>query len=187
MEMVQQWGFNWVDWVIVAIVILSGLMSLARGFVKEALSLVVWVAAFVSAYYFSDRVSPLLVEELPSPSLRYLVSFAGLFVSVLLLGAVVNFIIGQLIKATGLSGTDRLLGMMFGFTRGVLIALAILVFAPKLLPVDQEAWWRQSVLIPRVLTMESWAQHTLGDVSAWGQEQFQKHKPGPATSSGLAK
>ena len=177
METINQLGFNWADWIIVAVVILSALMSLARGFVKEALSLFVWVAAFVVGFYFSDSMSPLLQEEIPSPSLRYLAAFGLLFVGTLLAGAVVNFIIGQLIRATGLAGTDRLLGTMFGVCRGVLIVLAILVFLPKLLPVNQETWWKQSVLIPRVLVLENWAQRTLGDVSAWSEEQYEKHKP----------
>ena len=140
MTSIEQLGFNWADWVIVAVVSLSALMSLTRGFVKEALSLLVWVAAFVVAFYFSDRVSVLLVEEVASPTLRYLAAFAMLFVAVLLLGAVCNFLIVQLVHATGLSGTDRLLGMMFGVCRGVLIALAVLVFAPKLVPLNQEVF-----------------------------------------------
>ena len=177
MDVIQQWGFNWADWVIVAIATVSALMSLTRGFVKEALSLLSWVAAFVVAFYFSEQVSVLLEEELPSPSLRYLAAFALLFVSVLVGSAVLNFIIGQLVKATGLSGTDRLLGTLFGLARGVLISLAILVFLPKLLPVDREAWWKQSVLIPRVLVLEAWAANTIGNVSDWGQSQYEKHKP----------
>lgn len=177
MNVIQELGFNWADWVIVAIVGISGLMSLARGFVKEALSLLVWVVAFVVAFYFSEQVSVLLVEELPSPSLRYVAAFALLFVAVLLLGAVINFMIVQLVKATGLSGTDRLLGMMFGISRGVLIALAILVFAPKLLPLNQENWWKQSLLIPKVLVLEDWSRKTATGLSAWGQDQFEKHKP----------
>lgn len=177
MEIIQQWGLNWADWTIVAIVGISALMSLTRGFVKEALSLLAWVAAFVVAFYFSDQVSVLLVDEVSSPTLRYLAAFALLFVSTLVASAVLNFIIGQLVKATGLSGTDRLLGMLFGVARGVLIALAILVFLPKLLPVNQEIWWKQSVLIPRVLVLEAWAANTVGNVSDWGQSQFEQHKP----------
>lgn len=177
MSMFEQFGFNWADWTIVAVVVISGLMSLTRGFVKEALSLLVWVSAFVVAFYFSDRVSVLLVEEVASPSLRYLAAFALLFVAVLLLGAVFNFVIVQLIKATGLSGTDRLLGMMFGVCRGVLIALSVLMFAPKLIPLDQEVWWQQSKLIPRILVLEDWSRRTSAQLSSWGQDQFKKHKP----------
>lgn len=182
MSAIQELGFNWADWTIVAIVGISGLMSLARGFVREALSLLVWVVAFVVAFYFSEQASVLLVEEIPSPSLRYLAAFALLFVSVLLLGAVVNFMIVQLVKATGLSGTDRLLGMLFGVSRGVLIALAILVFAPKLLPLDQENWWKQSLLIPKVLVLEDWSRKTAAELSVWGQDQFEKHKPAKKSS-----
>ncbi|HQQ75412.1 MAG TPA: CvpA family protein [Pseudomonadales bacterium] len=173
-EWVAQTGFNAADWIIVAVVVLSALMSLARGFVREALSLLVWFVAFVVAFFFSERLAPLLVELIELPSLRYLAAFAILFVATLIVGSVVNFLVVQLVRMTGLSAVDRLLGVMFGVCRGVLIALLILVFLPKMIPVQQDPWWQQSRLIPRVLVLENWSRETAATVTGWGKQQLDK-------------
>lgn len=173
-EWVAQTGFNAADWIIVAVVVVSALMSLARGFVREALSLLVWFVAFVVAFFFSERLAPLLVELIELPSLRYLAAFAILFVATLIVGSVVNFLVVQLVRMTGLSAVDRLLGVMFGLCRGVLIALLILMFLPKMIPVQQDPWWQQSRLIPRVLVLENWSRETAATVTGWGKQQLDR-------------
>ena len=102
------------DIVIVGVVAISGLISLIRGFVKEAMSLVIWVAAFVVAMTFKDIAADMLVNVIALASMRQLAAWAGLFVGTLLLGAMVNFLLGKLVSSTGLSGTDRTLGLVFG-------------------------------------------------------------------------
>ena len=173
-EWVTQSGFNGADWAIVAVVVLSALISLARGFVREALSLLVWFVAFVVAFFFSDRLAPLLGNLVELPSLRYLAAFAILFVCTLIVGSVVNFLIVQLVRITGLSAIDRLLGVMFGICRGVLIALLILIFLPIFIPVEQDPWWQQSRLIPRVLVLENWSRETASAVTGWGKQQLER-------------
>lgn len=173
-EWVAQSGFNGADWAIIVVVVLSALISIARGFVREALSLLVWVVAFVVAFFFSERLAPLLGNLVELPSLRYLAAFAILFVCTLIVGSVVNFLVVQLVRMTGLSAVDRLLGMMFGVCRGVLIALLILIFLPKIIPVDQDPWWQQSRLIPRVLVLENWSRETAATLTGWGKQQLDK-------------
>lgn len=173
-EWVTQSGFNGADWAIVAVVVLSAMISLVRGFVREALSLLVWFVAFVVAFFFSDRLAPLLGNLVELPSLRYLAAFAILFVCTLIVGSVVNFLIVQLVRITGLSAIDRLLGVMFGICRGVLIALLILIFLPKIIPVEQDPWWQQSRLIPRVLVLENWSRETASAVTGWGKQQLER-------------
>ena len=170
----DQFGYNWADWCIVVIVAISALISIVRGFVKEALSLLVWVLAFVVAFFFAERLAPLLTNLVSLPSLRYVAAFAALFVATLIVGSLINYLIGQLVKMTGLSGIDRLLGMMFGVCRGVLIALLVLIFVPKILPVQQDPWWQQSRLIPKILVLETWARRTASSMSDWGQEQLER-------------
>lgn len=148
---------NWADWIIVAIIGVSCLISLKRGFVKEALSLVVWVAAFIVAIAFHDRLATLLIDHISAPSLRSLIAFAALFIVTLIIGALVNAMVAALVQATGLTGTDRLLGMVFGLARGLLVILALVVVLPMLLPVQQDAWWRESQIIPHLTLMEDWA------------------------------
>ena len=148
---------NWADWTILAILGVSCLISLKRGFIKEALSLVVWVLAFIVAVTFRDQLASLLVDNIATPSVRQMVAFTILFVATLIVGAMVNYLIGELVRMTGLSGTDRLLGMIFGLARGVIIVMAILLLLPPVIPIDQDPWWKQSLLIPHFLQFESWA------------------------------
>lgn len=173
-EWLLQTGFNWADWVVVAIVGISSLISLARGFVREALSLLVWVVAFVIAFFFSERLAPLLEGVVEVPSLRYLAAFAILFIVTLIVGSLVNYLLAQLIKMTGLSAIDRLLGTFFGFSRGVLLVLLVLIFLPNILPVQQDNWWQKSQLIPRILVLENWARATASSITGWGKEQLDR-------------
>lgn len=148
---------NWADWAIVGILALSSGIGLIRGFVKEAFSLAVWVAAVVIAKTFSPQLAVLLSNAIQTPSLRELAAFATLFVLTLIVGAMANYLMGALVKMTGLSGTDRLLGVLFGVVRGFIIVMLIIVFLPAILPVDQDPWWQQSLLVEYLLQFESWA------------------------------
>jgi membrane protein required for colicin V production len=149
---------------IVAIVAISGLISLIRGFVKEAMSLVIWVAAFVIAMTFSEAASALLVNFIELASLRQLGAWGGLFVGTLLVGAVVNFLLGKLVTSTGLGGTDRTLGLVFGVFRGLLVVLAVVIALPKAIPVEQDPWWQESTLIPIFQSFEGWGREAATDI-----------------------
>lgn len=155
---------NWADWVILAMVAISSLMSLRRGFVKEALSLLTWVAAFVVARLFTNQLSTLLVEHIQTPSARVAAAFLILFVATLFAGALLNNLIGLLIKATGLSGTDRVLGMAFGIARGGVLVV-VLVALLGMTPVIEDPWWRDSTLIPHFVMMETWTQNLARDTA----------------------
>lgn len=148
---------NWADWGIVAIIAVSCLIGLTRGFIKEALSLVVWVVAFIVALTFRDAMAQLLVEFIDTASVREMVAFAILFAATLIVGAMVNYLIGELVKMTGLTGTDRLFGMIFGVMRGVAIILAVVILVPPVISIDQDLWWQNSTLIPHFQSMEGWA------------------------------
>ena len=152
------------DIAIVTIVAISGLISLIRGFVKEAMSLVIWVAAFAVAMTFKEMVADMLVNVIALASMRQLAAWAGLFVGTLLLGAMVNFLLGKLVSSTGLSGTDRTLGLVFGVFRGLLLVLAIVIILPKAVPVDQDPWWIASSLIPLFQDFEVWGKEVAGAV-----------------------
>jgi membrane protein required for colicin V production len=141
-------GVGAVDIAIVAIIAISGCISLIRGFVKEAMSLVIWLTAFVVAMTFKELVAELLVNMITLASMRQLAAWLMLFVGTLLFGAMVNFLLGKLVSSTGLSGTDRTLGLVFGVFRGLLVVLVLVVMLPEALPVDQDLWWTSSKLIP---------------------------------------
>ena len=151
-------SFTWVDWAIIAIIVVSALISLTRGFVKEALSLVTWVLAGLVAWLFGGALAELLAPYIDTPSLRVIAACSILFILTLLLGGLINYLIGQLVKATGLSGTDRFLGMVFGAARGGLLVVVI-VGLLSLAPVEADTWWRESVMIPHFLLVADWSKN----------------------------
>ncbi|MDH2435099.1 colicin V production CvpA [Pokkaliibacter plantistimulans] len=155
---------NWADWVILGVIGVSGLISLTRGFMREALSLLTWIVAFVIARLFTDQLSVLLTPYIATPSIRVASAFIALFIITLIVGAMIGFLVGELVKATGLSGTDRVLGMAFGIARGcvlIVVAVALLSYTP----VVNDYWWQSSRLVPEFKMMESWSLGLLKDVS----------------------
>ena len=165
-------AMNWADWAIVAIIGFSVLISLVRGFFREALSLFVWVCAFVAPSMFYVKGGAWFDAVIPTPSLRYITAWVFIFAGVLIAGAIVNFLIGQLVKSTGLGGTDRLLGMVFGALRGSIIVLALLILVPGVVPVTEDPWWHESLLIPHFLRFENWAVDTTHQILTFFQSLF---------------
>lgn len=160
-------AFTWVDWAIIAIIAVSSLISLSRGFVKEALSLLTWIVAGAVAWMFGGALSHHLGDFIETPSARVIAACAILFIVTLLVGALINYLIGELIRVTGLSGTDRLLGMVFGAARGGLLVV-VLVGLLSLAPVQEDPWWRQSTLLPHFLMVADWSKNLiLGMSSQW--------------------
>ncbi len=157
-------SFNWADVLILGVVFISALISLTRGFVKEALSLVTWIVAAIIAWMFGGSLAHHFEAYIETQSIRVITACAILFVATLLVGAVVNLLLTQLIRATGLTGTDRLLGMVFGAARGLLLVV-IIVGLLSLAPVTQDAWWQQSSLIPHFLLIADWSKNLILDLS----------------------
>lgn len=146
---------NWVDFVILAIIGVSVLVSLLRGFTREAMSLAGWILASWVAMTFSGKLASLLTSFISVPSARLAVAFAALFLTTLLLAGLVNYLAVQLIKRTGLSGTDRMVGVFFGTARGILI-VAVLVLLGGLTPLPQDPWWQESGLMHYFQTIAVW-------------------------------
>ncbi len=144
-----------VDYVIVAIILVSTLISLVRGFIKEVISLLTWVAAFVVALSFSASAASLVPPAVDIPSARVAIAFMILFVIILILGGIINWAISTLVNKTGLTGTDRSVGMVFGLARGIFI-IAILILLAGLTAAPQAPWWNDSTLIPHFTTVAEW-------------------------------
>lgn len=149
---------HWVDIAVIVIVALSIIIGLFRGLIKEAISLATWIVAIWIGLVFSDRLVGLMPFSVGSGTVDSLIAFVILFVIVLILGGIINYMAGHLVDKTGLSGTDRMLGLVFGLMRGVLI-IAALVLLASLTNMPNEAWWQKSLTLPY-----------FGEISAWLKE-----------------
>jgi len=148
--------FGALDWVIVVVLCISTLLSLWRGFVREALSLLGWVAAFVVAHLFVDRLALELAGAIANPTGRYVAAYAILFVATLVSFTLVVKVATGLVRAAGLSVLDRLLGTVFGFARGVILILALVWVVEQLVPAKDRQLLQQSVLMPQIIMLVDW-------------------------------
>jgi membrane protein required for colicin V production len=145
----------WVDYVIIGIIALSALIGLARGLIREVISLAVWIVAVAAAWLFYQPVAAELEPWIATPSVRIGAAVLLLIIGVLILGAVIAWLLTTLVDKTGLSGTDRLLGIVFGAARGAVL-VAILVFLASLTPVTQDPWWQESDLLVHFQILADW-------------------------------
>ncbi|APZ42951.1 CvpA family protein [Acidihalobacter ferrooxydans] len=151
---------NWVDFLIVGILAVSVIVSLFRGFVREALSLLSWVAAFWVGLVFASRLAELLPGAITSAYLRLGVAFGILFILTLVLGALFNNFVARLVQRTGLSGTDRALGAFFGVFRGVAMVVVLILFA-GMTALPQDAWWHHSLFLHYFQDLAIWVRGLL--------------------------
>jgi membrane protein required for colicin V production len=135
-----------VDYLIIALIVFSAIVGLARGLLREVIALVTWVVALLVAWHFSPALEPHLGGLLSGP-VRPWVARAILVFGVLLLGAGIGAITVHLVRLSIFSGTDRFLGFVFGVLRGLVI-LGVLVLFCQMLRLDGESWWQHSLLIP---------------------------------------
>jgi membrane protein required for colicin V production len=148
-------SFNWLDYIIIGIIVFSILVSLMRGFLSEAVSLLIWILAIIIALKFSAAISNLLAGIIHQPKIRVIISFILILVIVLVIGSIINHFLGLFVKTTGLSGPNRLLGMVFGLARGVLLVAILLLFA-KTTSVVKNPIWHESQLIPHFQEIADW-------------------------------
>jgi membrane protein required for colicin V production len=139
------------DYIVLFILVSSVVISTMRGLVKEILSLLGWVAAFVLANAFGAKLAPMLPSVIPGEALRLIVAFIALFLGVRVLMGLLALAIGALIEASGLSLADRGLGGLFGLGRGIVIVLAGVILC-GMTSIPQQAFWRDALLSPMAET-----------------------------------
>lgn len=144
------------DLVIIGILAVSVVVSLFRGFIKEVFSILVWAAAIFAAFQVSGHLATALEPFIDLPSARVIISFAAVFLLVLVIGGLIGYLVGQMVERTGLSPTDRMFGGLFGLVRGMLIVLVAVMLA-RLTPFPEDPWWQQSRLLPEFERLAEWA------------------------------
>ena len=156
--MVDWVDFSAVDWAIIAVLGLSILLSLWRGFVREAVSLAGWIAAFVVANMFVGEMATFLQQWIVNVTGRYVAAYALLFAGMLMVAGIVGKLSAQVVKVTGLTLLDRLLGTVFGFARGIIIVLVVVYVLRQLAPPQNLLWLDESQLMPHVDMLGQWVQ-----------------------------
>ena len=159
--MVDWVQFNAADWAILSILGLSIALSLWRGFVREAVSLAGWIAAFIIANMFVGEMPPLLSHWIVNATGRYVAAAAILFVGTLVMVGVLGKMAAQVVRVTGLTVLDRVLGTAFGFTRGLIIVLVLVYLLRHLAPPQNLVWLDQAQLMPHIDILGQWAQNLL--------------------------
>lgn len=138
---------SWVDLLIVAVCIGSAGFGFWRGFAKEALSVGTWLIAIWLAWRVSWVVEPLLGEWVVAPELKIWAARVTIFVLVMIAGGTIAWVVRGIIQASGLSGTDRMLGSLFGFARGALI-IGLSVIVIDYVGLTSDPWWQDAKLRP---------------------------------------
>jgi len=154
---------SWVDIAIVTIIGLSVLTGLFRGFVKELVALCVWILAIWLGYHYSQSLDPWLKPYIHEQSPRSVVGFIAILFATLLAGGIVNAMLSFILKRAGLSGTDRTLGMGFGFLRGVFI-VSLLIVAVKMTSLPYEQYSKDSKLCVKFDPLVVWLLAKMPDV-----------------------
>ena len=153
---------NTADYLLIALLVISAIVGVMRGFLREAIALTAWLIGVLAAWHFGPLLEPHLGGLLAGPQVRPWVARAVLLVGILLLGAAVGALVVYFVRLSIFSGMDRLLGFVFGLLRG-LIVLGVLVIFCQTLRLDGERWWHKSLLIPYGESIASALRSLLGE------------------------
>ena len=135
------------DYLLLFVLIASVLISTMRGLVKEILSLLGWIVAFIVANAFGTQLAPMLPAVIPGEAGRLIVAYVALFLGVRILMGLASMAIGAAITASGLSLADRGLGGLFGLARGIVIVLAVVILC-GMTAIPKQAFWKDALLSP---------------------------------------
>lgn len=152
----------WIDFVIIGVVFISCVISVIRGFVREAISLASWIVSFLIAWNLHGVFATYFKNSIEHQNLRLIVAFFVLFVLSLIVFTIISFFAGKLVERTGLTGADRVIGVIFGFFRGVLIVTGLVALA-GLTQLPKSELWRDSLLLGNIQAIAIWLTGLLPD------------------------
>ena len=138
---------TWLDYAVAGVFAASLVVGAWRGLVREVVSILGWVIAFLAANLFAGPLGPVMPQAIPSPELRIAAAYVAIFAGSLMATALVGLLLSRIVKAVGLGGVDRMLGAFFGAVRGLLIVLAAALVA-GLTGAPRQSFWRDSASGP---------------------------------------
>lgn len=140
---------NVADAAILTVALLSAAIGVYRGFIRETLSLIAWILAFWAAFSYAEPASARFAPYIESPQLQVVAAFSALFVVTLLVLSAISYLLYRLLRVSGIVGTDRILGGLFGVVRAVVLVAIVLLLA-RLTAYPQSVWWKESLLIEQL-------------------------------------
>jgi membrane protein required for colicin V production len=155
------------DYAVLGIISISIVLSLMRGFVREALGLVGWIVSAWIAKSYAVEVGAMLPAGIPNESLRLLAGFTTVFLGVLVAASLLSVALSDVVKRMGLGAVDRGLGLLFGAARGLLIVLVLMLMA-GMTELPQRDEWQNATLSPPLEAMVTKA-------LPWLPQDFVKH------------
>jgi len=138
---------TWLDYAVVGVFAVSLVIGAWRGLVREVVSILGWVIAFLAANLLAGPLGPVMPEFIPTPELRVAAAYLGIFIASLIVTSLAGLLLSKVVSAVGLGGIDRLLGAVFGAARGLLILLAAALLA-GLTSAPRQPYWRDSASGP---------------------------------------
>ena len=150
------------DALILLVLLGSTVIGLLRGFVREAVSLAVWIIAIWAAWKLGPGVEPHLGGLLADPNVAPWVGRLVVLVLVLLVGWVVGLLLSYFTRSLGLGPLDRVIGLLFGVLRGVVL-VGLMIIGGELLHLNHEDWWNRSKLVPYGETAGDWLRAMVGE------------------------
>jgi membrane protein required for colicin V production len=171
-----------VDYIILAIIILSAIMGLVRGLLREAIAVITWFLAIVLAWTFAPSLEPLLGGVLEGSPLRIWAARAIIFVGVLLLGGAISVIVSHFVRVSMFAGMDKFLGFVFGIIRGVVIVGAFTI-AVQALRMDEDPRWKNSRLMPYAVGVADALRGIVGENLERLEKNLKEPSSNPSTST----
>ena len=155
-------AWSWLDYAIIVVIALSVITGLFRGFIKEIVALCAWILAIWMAITYSSALDPWLQPYIHDNTARIAVAFVLILLATIIAGGLVNALLSFILHRSGLSGTDRLLGMGFGFVRGIFI-VALLMLVVKITGLNYQAYTNQSRLFAKFDPLVDWMYQRMPD------------------------
>jgi membrane protein required for colicin V production len=150
------------DVFLILVLLGSTIIGLLRGLVREAVSLLFWVVAIWAAWKLGPIVEPHLGGLLAEPAVAPWVGRLVILILVLLAGWVIGMLLSYFTRSMGLGLVDRIMGLLFGLLRG-LVLMGLIIIGGELLNLNHEEWWHRSRLVPFGETVGDWLRAMVGE------------------------
>ncbi|MDR3503621.1 MAG: CvpA family protein [Legionella sp.] len=147
--------YQWIDLILIVMIGLSTITGLFRGVIKEVIALGIWIVAIWVGYNYSQSLTPWLSQFIANQTARTAAAFMIIVIGVMFAGAVINFILGLILRRSGLSSIDKILGGCFGFGRGVLMVSLVLAVL-KMTSLPYQPYTQSSVICNQLQPVVNW-------------------------------